>query len=134
MNKKPNAAQQILARLGVAIGEVEQKQAHGGKNASASKAGPGRYAVAGKPGARLTKGRKIRAYVALGAAWAAKRITKAKLRDEHGAICLIGKRYDIEGIHPTSREVVLTGWVDGEQFGYTVQRKWLGGLSAQRGY
>lgn len=81
-----------------------------------------------------TMGKRTRAYVALGAAWAAKRITKAKLRDEHGAFCLIGKRYDLEGVHPSSREVVLEGWVDGDQFGYTVQRKWLGGISAQRGY
>lgn len=104
------------------------------RNASATKSGPGRFHESGKPGNRLTKAHKTRAYVALAAAWAAKRITKAKLRDEHGAFCLIGKRYDLEGVHPTSREVVLEGWVDGDQFGYTVQRKWLGGLSAQRGY
>lgn len=46
----------------------------------------------------------------------------------------IGKVYELDGIHPTSRELVLEGWVDGEQFGYTVQRKWLAGVSAQRGY
>jgi hypothetical protein len=56
------------------------------------------------------------------------------LRDEHGAITLIGKPYELDGIHPNSREVVVTGWGDGEEFGYTVQRKWLGGISAQRGF
>jgi hypothetical protein len=59
---------------------------------------------------------------------------KHPLRDDHGAFCLTGKPYSLEGVHPTSREVVLTGWVDGEQFGNTVQRKWLAGISAQRGY
>lgn len=57
-----------------------------------------------------------------------------RLRDDHGAFTLIGRRYELEGVHPTSRESVLTGWVDGDNFGYTVQRKWLAGISAQRGY
>lgn len=59
---------------------------------------------------------------------------KHALRDDHGVVCLIGKPYELDGVHPTSREVVLEGWVDGEQFGYTVQRKWLAGIYAQRGY
>jgi hypothetical protein len=105
------------------------------KNASATKKGPGRFHRGGKPGNRLTKARPVRAYVALMAASAQKRVPKWKgPRDEHGAVTLIGARYDLEGVHPTSREVVLGGWVDGEDFGYTVQRKWLAGISAQRGY
>jgi hypothetical protein len=105
------------------------------RNASATKAGPGRFHAAGKAGNRLAKPHAIRAYVALGAAWASKRVPKWRgPRDDNGAVCLIGKPYDIEGMHPTSREVVLTGWVDGEDYGYTVQRKWLGGISAQRGF
>ena len=59
---------------------------------------------------------------------------KHPLRDEHGAYTLIGRPYELENVHPASHEVVLTGWVDGDQFGYTVQRKWLAGISAQRGY
>lgn len=81
-----------------------------------------------------TMGKRIRASDALMAAWASKRVTKAVLRDEHGAITLVGKPYEIEGVHPTTREFVRSSWVDGDDFGYTVQRKWLGGISAQRGY
>lgn len=80
-------------------------------------------------------GKRIRAADALIAAWASKRVTKWQgPRDEHGVVCLIGKPYELVGIHPTSRELVLEGWVDGKDYGYTVQRKWLGGISAQRGY
>jgi hypothetical protein len=39
---KPNAAQQIHEYLGLPV-SVGHKQAHGDKNASATKAGPGRY-------------------------------------------------------------------------------------------
>jgi hypothetical protein len=85
------------------------------RGASATKKGPGRFAVHGKPGNRIAKAREIRAYVALGAAWAAKRITKAKLRDGHGAYTLVG------------RGEMPNGITDG-------RRIWLGGISAQRGY
>jgi hypothetical protein len=79
--------------------------------------------------------KRIRAYVALMAAWAAKRITKAELRDEHGAYTLTGRPYELIDVHPTSRECVLGGAVDPDGgFDYTVQRKWLAGISAQRGY
>jgi hypothetical protein len=105
------------------------------KRASATKAGPGRYHSGGEPGNRIGKDRPVRAYKALLAAWAAKRTTKWQgPRDEHGVVFLIGKPYALEGVHPTSRELVLEGWVDGEDYGYTVQRKWLAGISAQRGY
>lgn len=85
---------------------------------SATKRGPGRYHSAGKPGNRLTKERPTRAYVALCAAWAQKRITKAALRDEHGAYTLVGSEYI---------------GVDGGDT-YRPRRKWLAGISAQRGY
>lgn len=105
------------------------------KRASATKRGPGRYGTGGEPGNRIAKARPIRAYKALMAAWAAKRVAKWQgPRDEHGVVFLIGKPYALEGAHPTSRELVLEGWVDGDEFGYTVQRKWLAGISAQRGY
>jgi hypothetical protein len=39
---KANTAQQILSALGIPVGGT-QKQAHGNKNASATKAGPGRF-------------------------------------------------------------------------------------------
>jgi hypothetical protein len=82
-----------------------------------------------------TMGKRVRAADALEAAWASKRIPNWKgPRDEHGALTLIGKPYELEGVHPTSLEVVLEGWVDGEAFGYKVQRKWLAGVSAQRGF
>lgn len=102
---------------------------------SATKRGPGRKHRAGEPGNRLTKARPQRAYVALMAAWAAKRITKAELRDEHSAYTLVGSTYEVEGMAPdTSREHVTSSWVHGEDMGYTARRKWLAGISAQRGY
>lgn len=81
-----------------------------------------------------TMGKRTRAYVALMAAWAAKRVTKAKLRDENGAITFVGKPYELIGVKPSSREFVIEGGSDhGERF-YTVRRVWLAGVSAQRGY
>lgn len=82
-----------------------------------------------------TMGKRTRAYRALMAAWAQKRVPKWRgPRDDHGVVFLIGRPYELEGVHPTSRELVLEGWVDGDAFGYKVQRKWLAGISAQRGY
>lgn len=102
---------------------------------SATKSGPGRKHRAGEAGNRLTKPRPQRAYVALMAAWAAKRITKAALRDEHGAYTCVGPVYEVEGMGPdTDREHVTSSWVHGEEMGYTARRKWLAGISAQRGY
>jgi hypothetical protein len=63
-----------------------------------------------------TMGKRTRAYVALIAAWASKRITKAAHRDKHGAYTLVGR-------HP---------WAGVE--GVSGRRIWLGGISAQRGY
>lgn len=82
------------------------------KRASATKSGPGRYGQHGKPGNRIGKARPVRAYKALMAAWAAKRITKWEgSRDKDGKpITLVGRNAD------GSRRI------------------WLGGLSAQRGY
>lgn len=56
-------------------------------------------------------------------------------RDAHGAVTLIGQQYELVGVKPTSREYVLAGGktVGGESF-YLVQRIWLGGISAQRGF
>lgn len=128
-----NAAQRILAHVGVAT-ESTQRLAHGSKNASATKRAPGRYPVSGEPGARLSKSRTTRAYVALGAAWAAKRVTNAKRRDEHGAYTLTGGTYSYEGVAPTSRDHVISGGKDdGEPF-FTGRRIWLAGISSQRGY
>jgi hypothetical protein len=110
-----NTAQQLLANIGFDT-EHQIKQAHGDKNASATKGGPGRYSQHGAPGSRIGKARKIRAYVALTAAWAAKRITKANRRDEHGAYTMVGRNQPI-GFHPDDQ-----------------RRKWLAGISAQRGY
>jgi hypothetical protein len=77
------------------------------KRASATKSGPGRYAQHGKPGNRIGKARPVRAYKALLAAWAAKRVPKWEgKRDEHGAYTVVG----------------------------FMGRKWLAGISAQRGY
>lgn len=113
--RRPNQAQLLLQRIGVAA-ESNPKQAHGGKNASATKSGPGRYCVSGNPGNRLTKERPQRAYVALMAAWASKRIPNWKgERDQEGAYTLTGMSLDRE-----------TGEV--------IRRKWLAGISAQRGY
>jgi hypothetical protein len=105
------------------------------RNASATKSGPGRKHRSGEPGNRLTKARPQRAYVALMAAWASKRITKAELRDEHGAYTCVGSTYEVEGMAPdTDREHVISSWVHGEDMGYTARRKWLAGVSAQRGH
>lgn len=113
MNK--NAAQRLMESIGAPIDAIV-KQAHGNKNASASKRGPGRYAESGKPGNRLSKDRKTRAYVALTAAWASKRVPNWKGdTDPTGAYTLIGRRFDPET-------------------GEYLRRKWLAGISAQRGY
>ena len=83
------------------------------RNASATKSGPGRYAKSGEPGTRITKQRKkTRAYVALMAAWAQKRVTKATLRDDHGAYTVVGRDCETN----------------------SGRRMWVGGISAQRGY
>ncbi len=80
-------------------------------------------------------GRRTRAYVALLAAWAAKRITKSTLSDDNGAYTLVGATYDVEGMAPdTAREHVTSSWVHGEEMGYTARRKWLAGISSQRGF
>jgi hypothetical protein len=76
-------------------------------------------------------GKRIRASDALMAAWASKRVTKAKLRDEHGAYTLVGRPYELDGIKPGPHEHEHSGSSDGV---YVVQRKWLAGISAQRGY
>jgi hypothetical protein len=82
-----------------------------------------------------TMGKRTRAYVALCAAWAAKRVAKSLFRDENGAYTCTGGIYQVEGMAPdTNREHVLSSWVHGEDTGYTARRKWLGGISAQRGY
>lgn len=79
-------------------------------------------------------GKRVRAADALSAAFAAKRVTKAALRDEHGAVTLVGSRYTIEGGTPSKQEFVFSAGVgDGEGF-YTARRIWLAGISAQRGY
>lgn len=63
-----------------------------------------------------TMGKKTRAYVALCAAWAQKRVINWKgKRDEHGAFTLVG-RGELPGVG-----------IDG-------RRVWLAGISAQRGY
>ena len=104
------------------------------KNASATKSGPGRYHKGGKPASRIGKARPVRAYAALMAAWASKRVTKAKHRDEHGAYTPVGGTYTIEGGTPSKSEHVMAAGVgDGEGF-YTARRIWLAGISAQRGY
>lgn len=82
-----------------------------------------------------TMGLRTRASDALMAAWAQKRITKAKHRDEHGAYTCVGSTYEVEGMAPdTNREHVTASWVDGPDMGYTARRKWVAGISAQRGY
>jgi hypothetical protein len=67
-----NQAQQLLASIGVAA-ITDKKQAHGGKNASATKAGSGRYPKSGAAGNRLTKQKPLRAYRALMRHFAGKR-------------------------------------------------------------
>ena len=100
-----------------------------------TKRGPGRYAKHGKAGNRIAKPRKTRAADALVAAWAQKRVTNPALRDSHGAYTLVGATYEVEGMAPDSdREHVRSSWVHGEDMGYTARRKWLAGISAQRGY
>lgn len=82
-----------------------------------------------------TMGLRTRASDALMAAWASKRITNAVLRDDHGAYVCVGATYEVEGMAPdTDREHVTSSWVHGEDMGYTARRKWLAGISAQRGY
>jgi hypothetical protein len=57
-------------------------------------------------------------------------------RDERGAYTLTGSVYSVDGLKPDEkREHVLSAGqeADGEPF-YTARRKWLAGVSAQRGY
>lgn len=55
--------------------------------------------------------------------------------DKHGAYTLVGSTYEVAGMAPdTDREHVTSSWVDGPDMGYTARRKWLAGISAQRGY
>lgn len=53
------------------------------------------------------------------------------LRDEHGAFTLIGCPYSLDGIKAGPHEHEIAGSTDGF---YVVRRKWLGGVSAQRGF
>jgi hypothetical protein len=69
-----------------------------------------------------TMGKRIRASDALMAAWAAKRITKAKRRDEKGAYTLTGRNLPVYGMHAWNRNVIV-GWTPG-------RRVWVGGVSA----
>jgi hypothetical protein len=88
-------------------GEAEMAKNSNGKGPSATKSGPGRRHKGGEPGNKLAKSRPVRAYVALMAAWAQKRVVKWEgERDEHGAFTRVG----------TARNI------------------WLAGISAQRGY
>ena len=112
-----NAAQRIHQAIGYAVGEPQHKQAHGNQTSSATKRGPGRYAKGGEAGSRISKARPQRAYRALMAAWAAKRVTKVERRDEHGSFTYTGRR---DTFAHADRE-------DG-------RRKWLAGISAQRGF
>lgn len=81
-------------------------------------------------------GKRIRASDALMAAWSAKRVPKWEgPRDERGAYTCVGRTYEVEGMAPdTGREHATASWVHGEDMGYTARRKWLAGISAQRGY
>jgi hypothetical protein len=81
-------------------------------------------------------GQRTRASDALMAAWASKRITKAAHRDEHGAYTCVGPVYEVYGMNPDEgREHVIGAGKesDGTAF-YSARRKWLAGVSAQRGY
>lgn len=110
-----NEAQTIHQFLGVPIADGK-KLAHGNENASATKSGPGRFRRGGKPGNRIAKARKTRAYVALMAAWANKRVPNWKGEaDAVGAYTFTG------------------GSIDRETGEY-IRRKWLAGISAQRGF
>lgn len=86
-------------------------------------------------------GKRIRASDALMEAWAQKRIAKWEgKRDEHGAYVAVGPVYEMQAaegecINPSSREHVLGGaFGNGGHTDYTARRKWLAGISAQRGY
>jgi hypothetical protein len=84
-----------------------------------------------------TMGRRTRAYAALMAAWAARRVMKAKLRNEHGAYTLVGAVYEMEGedLRPTPSEHLFGGCAGPDGYtSYTARRIWLAGISAQRGY
>lgn len=115
-------------------GRTHKRAEDSNRGPSATKSGPGRFHKGGKPGHRISKPRKTRAADALTAAWASKRVTKAPLRDEHGAYTLTGPEYEVEGANPTPGEHVIRAWKGPDEMGYTARRKWLGGISAQRGF
>lgn len=59
---------------------------------------------------------------------------KHPLRDESGALTLVGSRFELIGVEPTSSDFVISGGQqDGESF-HSCRRIWLAGISAQRGY
>jgi hypothetical protein len=97
-------------------GRTQQRAGRDNRNDSATKAGPGRFHRGGKSGNKLAKPRAMRAADALVAAWAQRRVTNWKgARDDAGAYTLVG------------RNAMPNGITDG-------RRRWLAGISAQRGY
>jgi hypothetical protein len=78
-------------------------------------------------------GKRIRAADALMAHWASKRVTKSALSDEHGAYTLTGAVFSIEGMKPDGRVHVISAGIEGGEHFFTARRKWLGGISEQRG-
>lgn len=101
---------------------------------SSTKRGPGRKHRQGN--GRGTK-RPSRYVQGLLNHWAKKRREAAPrvgghMRDQHGAVTLIGPVVEfIGGVPRDSRFVEFGGSSDGDWWG---RRKWLGGISAQRGY
>ncbi len=100
------------------------------KHPSATKRGPSRYHSAVKSG----KAKKTNFAAALMAHWAAKRAgskahkAKHTLRDEHGAITLVGARIDY--IEPRGEPSPLVQRLGADK----CRRVWLAGISAQRGF
>lgn len=109
-------------------GRTHQRSGNEERSASATKRGPGRFHRGGKPGNRLTKDHPQRAYEALMAAWASKRIVNWKgPRDEDGAYTVTGTADRHEWVETDER--------DGSGYQQWLgRRKWLAGISAQRGY
>jgi hypothetical protein len=96
-----NLAQQLHQALGIAQGDSAPKTAHGNKNASATKRGPGRHHAAGhqKNSAPMGRGRvsthqgRQRTYATLMAHFASQRVSRPGNRTGDGT----NKRGD--GLH-----------------------------------
>lgn len=108
-------------------------------NRHASKSGPGRLHVQGD-GKRERKTLKQRQAGAYGRGLMnhfnrkRQQALRPSLRDDNGALTLVGATVSFVDVHPDSRHYVLGGCAGPDGFSKLARRIWLAGISAQRGF